>query len=106
MAQFMPKLSNKVRLVSEEMTQRTWIREHGLSQAGYVKNYGDPGKKHCSGNGGSSIYAAIIGKLNKARGRKGPELKPVDVFEAIMFASPTSMTPLFASPTSMTPDKQ
>jgi hypothetical protein len=102
MAQFMPKLSNKVRLVSEEMTQRTWIREHGLSQAGYVKNYGDPGKKHCSGNGGSSI----IGKLNKARGRKGPELKPVDVFEAIMFASPTSMTPLFASPTSMTPDKQ
>jgi hypothetical protein len=97
----MPKSSRKKialsRLVDD---QRNWIAEHGRDQAGYVKQYGDPGTGRCCGAGGSAIYSAdvtalavLVGKLRKAHGRPGPELQPEDVSFAILSASKSSLNP-------------
>jgi len=90
----MPKLTRKEARAELVQTQKAWITEHGLSQAGYSKYYGEPGQGVCVGHGGSAIFAADvaslarkIGLLKKACGRKGSEMQSEDIFEAIFFAS-------------------
>ena len=92
----MPKLTRKEARAQLVQTQKAWITEHGLSQAGYSNLYGEPGRggRGQGGQSGSAIFAADttslarkIGLLKKACGRPDPELQSEDVFEAIFFAS-------------------
>ena len=90
----MPRSSRKEKLAQYVQHQKDWVKEQGLSQAGYVERYKEFGHPEVLGEGGSAIFAADvsalavdIGRLRKAEGRKGPELQKDDVFDAFLFAS-------------------
>jgi len=90
---------NKLDMAVKNLAEwKQWILDHGLTQAGYVRHYGDPIlDRWYHGQGGSAIFAAdvtnlacLIGLEKEAKGRTGHFLQPEDLNEALRFASDTS----------------